>query len=449
MVSAQELERVLAREDVLLRQYDNSDRIYLKLENRDYLSYFHQRIEGEAIVEKNFIRYIFDARTKELLEDTVEWRADLPAQVTPAVPREVAEAMVDGEPLFSKLYVISPKSDVYALSPVPEHACWVVRSRDNDTLVVTIIDTITGAKLGYGIPPPYRGFAFHCDEEPGWQDWRDNAADWFTEMGYGTTTMSCPCDDDVQSEIQSDMTIMFYELSHGGSWSFHQGCSSCSDVTALEIETWIESYASMPFTFLGSCEGMCDQSDDHLSHEFRKGTSEGTVTVGYCNMDDLQCDTCWGDSIDWQTALFDWMNRGYTMQTSFNHANATVPTCAGTNNCMRIGGDTGMRFIPNVGRSLCGYLPVVPDPYILTLRHKDRDYYIRCDVVSTGNGLLIDPHVDLIFLNDSKLIGAAPVTADATSGEIRFVSEQDTNRGMKLISGELNAMNGGQVKVYE
>jgi hypothetical protein len=135
---------------------------------------------------------------------------------------------------------------------------------------------------------------------------------------------------------------MFYELAHGGSWSFAHGCiggTSYEHTTANDIESWIAVYPEMRFTFIGSCGGMCDTGNDSFSYEFRKGSFTNTATVGYCGMAEIYCDLCWSYSVDWQDALFNYMYLGWTVKNAFDQAQADYPACAGTNNCMRFAGD--------------------------------------------------------------------------------------------------------------
>ncbi|MHC4478757.1 MAG: hypothetical protein ACYTEL_24250 [Planctomycetota bacterium] len=442
-------EMVTASQDALLARAEKSNRVFKKLEIREVkiVSYFHRRKIDQATIEKDFIRYQFNTETEELIEKTVRWRSDLPAQLPPVIAQGQAESMVQGVVQSCKLYFISPESNVYPIKPTPKNPCWIVRSIDGKRMIITIIDAITSEKLGYAIPPPVEGFAFHCDDEPGWADWRDNADGWFELMGYSTGRRTCPCDADVQSFIQSDSIVMFYELSHGGSWSFHQGCPlSCTDVTAAEIETWIDAYASMPFTFLGSCDGMCDVSNNRLSYEFRKGFDDDAVTVGYCGMSTPACDDCWDYSVDWQDVLFLWMYAGHTVGYAFNKANLAYPDCAGTNNCMRIAGDTVLTVVPVVTRSLCGN---VYDGFKGPLSLESRDHYIRCDItVPAGQTLTVDPSVDLVFLNDSKVTSYGTLNANGATGQIRFVSELDSGKGMEF-TGQIRITGGGQIKIYE
>lgn len=443
-------QQVIAKNEPLLNSYDNSAREYTKLQIDSVVSFFYQRKIGDITVEKDFIRYQFNLNSKRLIEDSVHWRTDLPDSVNLYLLKEEAEALVRGEVQFSKLYYISEYSDVFPISPVPDNPCWVINSIDSNLYLVTILDAVTGEELGLGVPPPYEGFSMHgpdwgaCPQAAIWYDWANNAKNWFNTMGYNTERVGNASDAKVQSHIQSDETAMFYELDHGISTEYHNQCDS--DITAGEIETWIGNYSSMVFAFIGSCGGMCSVGDNNFSYEFRKGSTSGTVTVGYCDMSTAKCTDCWNNSIAWQTSLFDEMNSGSTVQAAFNQANLDYPVCAGANNCTRFAGDASLTVVPVVTRSLCGNIYNGSGG---PLNQNARRHYIRCDIYSSaGQTLTIGPGADLIFLNDSELTANGTIEADGSTGQIRLVSESNESNGMEF-TGELEMRSGGEIKIYD
>ena len=358
-----------ARADDLLAPYEADEREFRRAEIGDKIVYFHQRMIGDAIVEKDFIVYQFDRDTKALLDKKVRWRPEIPedpAYAAPVITKELAEAMAEGEVVFSQLYIISPESDIFPLDPTPENPCWVVTSVQDGNTVVTIMDAVTGEWLGYGVPPPQvTGFSFTgpytsnpCNN--GWNAWYTNARDWFETMGYPTEDVYWPTEEKVKSHIQSNYTAMFYEIAHGGSTSFASGCISGTSneyTTATEVSNWIADYTKMPFTFIASCGGMCSTGPGTFSYEFRKGSTENTATVGYCGMADSHCwnpGTCWSVSIDWQTALFSYMNDGLTVKAAYEGAMADYPQCwPDEGACMRFVGDEEFTVVPIVGRVVC------------------------------------------------------------------------------------------------
>jgi len=448
-IRAQNLNRVVAAQDQLLGQYDQTDREYLQLQIDNRVSYFHQRRIGEAYVEKDFIRYQFDTNTGELVEQTTQWRDDLPFQVEPQVPRGMAEAIVEGEVLRSRLYYIAPGSIVYPLDPPPKNPCWVVRSLVNGRLLITIIDAMTADKLGYGTPPPYGGLSFYgpdwgdCPQDPisSWAKYAQNARDAFNAMGYSTSYGGNLYGTTVRGHIQSDSTAVMFELNHGGSTSFHNRCDD--DIHWSEVESWISNYSPMAFTFLASCGGVCDTSDDHLSYEFRKGVNDDAVVVGYCGMSEPQCDSCWDVAYDWQVMLFMGLMSGSSVASSYNAANLLYPICAGANNCMRTVGDTAMALTPTLTRSIrasqTGHLNLT-----------SRAWFVRSYVIAYPGNLIVDPWVTVRFMDDAWIESddATQVWADGSSGRNRFVTEKSSTRGMKLY-GQFRLRNNGYIRVYE
>ncbi|MBA7651798.1 hypothetical protein ES703_59624 [subsurface metagenome] len=164
-------------------------------------------------------------------------------------------------------------------------------------------------------------------------------------MGYSTEAVKYPAEAKVQSHIQSTETTMFYELAHGGSYSFTNSCTDST--TAGEIHDWIENYTKMPFAFIGNCGGMCNVGAGTLSYEFRKGSISDTATVGYCGMATEECSDAWDNSVSWQDAIFNYMSQGNAVREAFDKALADYPMCVG---CMRLAGDENFAAVPVVGR---------------------------------------------------------------------------------------------------
>lgn len=351
-----------------LRQYESSDRQFEETEIGDKTVYFHQRMVGEAIVEKDYIVYQFDRQTGRLLTRKAHWRDDVWDRLPEAlIGSYEAEAMVAGEVQSSRLYIISPESDVFPLEPAPTNPCWVVRSLVGGRTVVTVIDAVYGAELGRGVPPPYTAFSFtgpwECPYYGAWAAWYQNAESWFNAMGYVTEGIEWAEKAEIRSHVKSGTTAMFYELNHGGYDSFSYGCdgSSWLSLGAWLVASWMTNFAKMPFTFLGSCEGMCQTGSGSFSDAFRKGSFDSTTTVGYCGMSEMRCEICWAYSIDWQDALFDYMNQGWTVKAAFDQANADYPTCF-NNDCMIFAGDEGFAVVPVIERDPWSPVVAVSSP---------------------------------------------------------------------------------------
>jgi len=353
----------------LMAPYDEGGKRFEEIEISDRLTvYFHQRMLGPAIVEKDYVVYQFERESGRLLARKSHWREDLPEALPDIqLTAEQAGAMVGGDIRSVRLYVISPESDVFPLEPAPDNPCWVVVAADGEgRLTLTVVDAVTGDRLGEGVPPPYyTAFSLTgpCYDQPcreSWSAWAQNARHWFDAMGYSTEMVVWPTEDKVRSHIQSTETAMFYELAHGGSSYFGSGCVDgeyTEWTTADEIEQWMVGYEKMPFTFVGSCGGMCETGDGTFAYEFTQGSSVDAAVVGYCGMSESQCDLCWTYSIDWQDALFSYMSQGWTVKDAYDQANADYPSCA-SGNCMRFAGDTTFSVVPVVTRGVPDWVDV-------------------------------------------------------------------------------------------
>jgi hypothetical protein len=330
-----------------------AERQFEEYEIGDKVVCFYQRMLDGAIVEKDFISYQFDGKTGILLAKKRHWREDLPEHLPEIqVTREQAEAIIGGKIETTRLFILSPQSAVYPIRPVPEHPCWVVRSIAAGQVTLTVIDAVTGKVLGHGVPPPYNAYSLagpaSCDLGQNYTPWSEHAASWFNTMGYDTDIDSLPTYEEIKAHVRSDSTALFYELAHGG-WSGIQiNCEGgCTLLWAFRVGLWMDGRAKMPFAFIGSCSGLCETGPGTFSYEFRKGSVENTVTVGYCFGD--VCLTCWEWSIEWQTALFDYMSQGWTVKAAFDQAMADYPMCA-ADSCVRFLGDETFKVVPPVRR---------------------------------------------------------------------------------------------------
>ncbi len=342
-----------------LSEEQQGGRRFTEIEIGDRTVYFHQRMIGEAQVERDFIVYQFEKDSGELIKQRTFWREDLPDRLPPlGIDAQDAMETVGPHAVSARLIYISPESDVFPLSPAPRDPCWVVRDVNGDHLRLVILNAVSGEYLGDGIVPPHNAYAMTGPQasnpcEGAWEDWSENAASWFNYMGYSSQHAIWPTREALQDQVQSDGTALFYELAHGGSSGFVSGCQDgdwYEFTTAQDIEFWIEEYEKMPFAFLGSCGGMCDTGPGTLSDTFRKASSDDASTVGYCGMAEEQCNDCWPVSLLWQDAFFSYLADGYTVESAFNLADADYPQCA-AGACMRLAGDDDLRLVPAVFRT--------------------------------------------------------------------------------------------------
>ena len=405
---------------------------------------FHQRMVGEAIVEGDYIVRQYDLATGRLVKEARQWRSDLPEVLPEILPREYAIGEVGGEILYARLYYIALDSDVHPV--YTRNPCWVVSrilERQGDALYLadSMIDAVTGEFLGYAVPPPYTGFSLTGPHHPGdyydsktgklicanccgsWDSHYQNAAVWFNKMGYTTEAVKYPTEAKVQSHVQSLTTAVFYELAHGGSYGFASGCTgnkTYEHTSSAEIKSWIAGYTAMPFTFIGSCAGMCSTGPGTFSYEFRKGSTKDTATVGYCGMSGAYCKSkCWPYAVKWQDAFFNYCYQGKTVYRAYLHALADYPACApaGGDWCMRFAGDSDLKIYPSVSRSPTFLIPKKPDLRVLpkTIWDAIGFPYIRLEVWIVNDGerairetLVIDFLVDGEQVHQEYAVAPAP-----------------------------------------
>ncbi len=343
------------------------DNRFSQLEENGKVIYYYLRKIDNARVEKDQVVCQYDKGTGKLLKERIQWREDVPLTLPDNLISEAkAISLAGGKAKLVKLYYISPNSHVFPLKINQSNPCWVVTKENAD---IIIIDGITGAILGKGVPPPYPpGFSYSgplfsnpCAGT--WDAWYKNAEYWFKTMGYDTETDIWPARTELEDRIKTDTVALFYEVAHGTSLSFAAGCSGSSyEMTyASYIGEWIADYEKMPFTFLASCEGMCNTWSNNFSYEFRKGSDVGTVTVGYCGMDDPETcvsSDCWSEAVDWQDALFDYANQGYTIKAAFDQANADYPACS-SYDCMRFAGDENLKLVNPRVRRVANQAPIL------------------------------------------------------------------------------------------
>jgi len=347
----------------LLENYEADYQEFNEVEVGENQIYYQIRKIDGAIVEKDFIVYRFDKESKKMLEKKINWREGLPDKLPPIISRADAEAMVEGEIQFSKLYYISPTSDVFPIKPAPKNPCWVVRSISNDGIMtVIIIDAVEGTIIGKGIPPPTPPAAYSvtgpglgtpCIDIVGWIPWMLNAQSWFNKMGYESGAKIAPTEADLKTHIESPDTSVFYEVAHGGMYFFRARCDY--NCYGFDIGDWLQNsgYGPMPFAFIGTCDGMClTDTPTTLSAAFRQSSDINTVTVGYCHMSRQECDECWDNSLDWQDKLFTYINNGETVKDAFDQALSDMPFCL---DCMRFVGDETLKLVPKVTRSGLDY----------------------------------------------------------------------------------------------
>ncbi len=338
--------------DISTKILNNEFKLY---EIGDLLICYYERKIKDIIVEKDHLNFQFNKESSELINKKISWRDDIKEDLLPQtkITQEeinkiaLKEEKEDAEVLWSKLYIISPNSDIHRLSEATNDPCWVVWLRTKGVQKIKIYNAVSGQFLSYGIAPPATGFTFSGPWYSGpcsgsWDNWYLNAKYWFEQFGYPTVASMWPSRIEIQRQVENSDSKLFYEVAHGNSDTFASGCvddQSFEFTYAYDIRNWISHSLKKSFIFLGSCEGMCYTGSNTFSYEFRKGSYEETVSIGYCGMSTQHCDSCWYVTIDWQNALFNYMKQKNTIKYSFDRASADYPSCIDPPACIRFAGD--------------------------------------------------------------------------------------------------------------
>ena len=308
-----------------------------------HVKYWIHKI-GDIEIKNDYILFHKDIKNGEIIKYEKQWR-DIQN-----IQNDISLIDIDNTDIAWKKLVIFPeKNDLnnfYYVDNDQEFPllCWEIRYKNGKT---SLLNT-DGKKIGEGVPAPsdipseYNGFSLSGYCEDGWEDcwlpWRQNADLWYKKWCISTTSISRPTPDTISSYVNNSEYYLFYELAHGAS-TYFQADSPGVFYYASNVEQDMAQREKNIFSFIGSCEGMTDTGDGTFSYEFRKGSLNETVTVGYSGMA-----TCpgWSDSLNWQDFMFYAMNSEYTILDAFNLACAEYPTIA---DCVVFVGDPDLKII--------------------------------------------------------------------------------------------------------
>ncbi len=450
-------EYVTPQDDSILGLFEDSRLVFRKFDADSFVYYSHQRRIGDIIIEKDCKRYIYDKNGDSLFRKKIRWRTNLPDLSYNSMSLWKLKRRVKGKIESVNLYLISPESSVFKIDPLPENPCWAVWSLANGQIQITVIDGVSGRKLGMGVPPPYvtRGFCISGpkpdDEtlcEDPWTDRYESAAAAFELMGYSTLTKEFPLPGYISEQLRSDEIALFYEISHSSSpRHFRSGCPD--KVYGSYIESWLTNYAKLPFVFLASCEAMCSTESGTLAYEFSKGLPVDAAVVGYCNMHRDFCDDAWVVSKDWQDEFFSYLLTGNTVFQSYNHAIRTYSQCT---NCIDFYGDMSLRLVPKLKRSFYGSVEDnlesdLYKPHDGPLVHRSRRDYIRKYItVPEDKTFTIHRGARVVFIDNALLHAEGEITIDGQEEMVRFYTERDT---LGTCKGVIHIQNGGCIRIYD
>jgi PKD repeat protein len=291
-------------------------------------------------IKNDYILYQINKNNNEIIKYEKHWRDIEPIQ------NDISALEFNNLDIAWKKLVIFPEEhdlnnfySIYNKQNFPL-LCWEVRYNNG----ITSLININGEKIGEGVPAPseYKGFSLsgfcEVNSPDCWISWRHNANLWFKKWCISTTSISLPSPDTISSYVSNPEYSLFYELAHGASTYFQANSPGVYYYSSDVEEDMLEREKNV-FSFIGSCEGMTDTGEGTFSYEFRKGSLNETVTIGYTGMG-----TCpgWSVSIQWQNFMFYAMDSNYTINEAFNLACAEYQTIA---DCVVFVGDPNLKII--------------------------------------------------------------------------------------------------------
>jgi len=303
------------------------------------VQYWEHEVDGIQI-KNDYILLHIDPYTNEIIDYIKKWR-----ELNLDVPQyNFDDLQLKNIFWKEKIAFIAPEDlgHFYRFSidqkfPV---VCLEVRHINGSTI---LYDT-NGVIIGCGIQAPYdQGLTMSGDCGDGygdcWLAWRKNANFWLSQWCKSVTSLSLPSVEEISNYIQDDNITSFFEIGHSGGRPDRFQNRDGSYYWASQLKEDMANRSPMKFALLCSCEAMRDTGPDTLSYEFRKGETEGTVTVGYIGMS--RC-YGWSVSLEWQDRMFNNMLQYKTVKESFDEASAYYPIIA---NCVECVGDYNLSVI--------------------------------------------------------------------------------------------------------
>jgi hypothetical protein len=219
--------------------------------------------------------------------------------------------------------------------------CWEVRYKNGSTYFYDLNVT----QIGYGVvAPSAKGFVIQGYGDSKWRYWRENAQEWYTKWYDSVNSISSPNIEQISYFINNETinTEVFYVIAHSGGLSSRFLANKDTYYTASQLHLDMENRKPMKLAILCCCSAMVYTGPGSLSYEFRKGTMNDTVTIGYHGMEN--CPN-WIQSLDWQDHMFERINKGYTIKKAFDRACSEYPQIA---DYVRFIGDPDLRINDNL-----------------------------------------------------------------------------------------------------
>jgi hypothetical protein len=305
------------------------------------VKYYEHMFMDYFFIKNDSILIHYDLYSDHILYFHKKW-TDITMNVS-----EFTNKDFEPENIYWKQLVIFPDEDdcknMYKFIQKTQYpiACWEVRFKNGTT---SMYDS-NGQQIGYGIPTPsyevltLSGYDKDSPHDP-WRSWRANADKWFNKWFETVISIGQPTNEQISYYISDVDSEYFYEIAHsGGEPTRFQTSGDGIFYTAYQLREDMKNREPIKLAILCSCEAMQSTDQGTLSYEFRKGQTNDTITIGYVGMGECPG---WYDSLDWQDAMFTYIDRGYTIKTAFDLATALYPKIS---DCVKYVGDNKQKII--------------------------------------------------------------------------------------------------------
>ena len=218
--------------------------------------------------------------------------------------------------------------------------CWEIRYENGSTYYFDLNKTLIGCSV---TAPSAKGFAIQGYGDIKWRYWRENAQVWYANWYDSVNSISSPDINQISYFIKNETvnTEAFYVIAHSGGLSSRFLANNNSYYTASKLHYDMENRKPMKLTILCCCSSMTYTGPGSLSYEFRKGTMNDIVSIGYHNMENCPD---WIQSLDWQDYMFQRIDKGFTVKMAYDSACAKYPQIA---DYVRFIGDPNLKINHN------------------------------------------------------------------------------------------------------
>lgn len=308
---------------------------------RRHIQRWERVIDDVVHVQNDYVRIHVDLDTNEIILYEKQWR-DIKFESVDIKPFEPP----DGEYIWKKVVLFVEEEDCGLLgdffkgSPLEDSplyafldavryplVCWEVRYTDG----TTVMYGLDGNRIGHAMiaAPSAKGYLASgtsevWSHELAWKVARNSANFWYSRWTDSTTQVydPYPWSDRISPYVRDPACKFYYAIGHGGSDKYEgeeDNGARYTYYTAGQVYADMQHRSPMRFALMVHCESMEATGPGTFSHEFRRGSMIGTVTVGFENLTEA---STWANLMvfGWQNAMLLCMDAGYTIYDAYQIA---------------------------------------------------------------------------------------------------------------------------------